>query len=270
MAEKTRMKRLETHRNIMLSLAYDGSNYHGFQYQLNAETVQQVLENKLAAILGEPVRISGAARTDTGVHAWHQTVSFRTCAKIPIERIPIAMNGILPRDIVILSARLMSDAFHARFSAIGKKYCYRILNSSNPNPFLRKYSWQIQDKLNIRSMNRALKILIGEHDFSAFQSKGSSARNPVRTIYEATCCKRGEWIEFCLAGNGFLYHMVRNIVGTVVELGLGKISLEQFELTFRGRDRQRAGATAPASGLYLMEVFYEKALKELDNEDRFK
>lgn len=246
-------------KNIKLSVAYDGSQYHGFQFQLNAVTVQQVLEEKLSSLLGEPIRVTGAGRTDAGVHAYKQVVNFRTISPIPTDRIPIAARGVLPRDIVVTHACEVPADFNARFSATGKLYCYRILNTPVIDPTQRNYSWQICSTLDVVAMDRALQILVGEHDFSAFQSAGSSAGNPFRTLYSLDCVQRHGLIEIRLHGNGFLYHMVRNIIGTIVEVGSGKITLEQFETVFLGRDRRRAGAIAPAAGLYLVEVYYKKA-----------
>ncbi len=257
-------------KNLKLTIAYDGSRYHGFQFQLNAQTVQQVLEEKLSLLLGESIRVIGSARTDAGVHAYKQVVSFRTRATIPTDRIPAAARGIMPRDIIVLEAFEVPDSFHARFSATGKLYCYRILNSSIPNPFQRNYAWQVYEPLDASLMNQALQLLVGEHHFGAFQAAGSSARNPVRTLYSLQCERQNESIEFKLRGNGFLYHMVRNIVGTVVHVGVGKLSLEKFKEIFESRDRRQAGITAPATGLYLLEVFYENTVKILDNTGNIK
>ena len=260
----------DSRRNLKLTVAYDGSGYHGFQRQLNALTVQQVLEEKLSALMGEPVAVAGAARTDAGVHAYGQVISLRTAGAIPVDRIPAATRGILPRDIAVLSAAAVPSDFHARFSATGKIYLYRILNSPHPDPIMRNYVWQVERALDDGLINQALAMLVGENHFGAFQASGSSARNPVRTLYAAQCVRQEEQLEFQFHGNGFLYHMVRNIVGTVTEVGAGKISLADFAAIFAGRDRKQAGATAPPNGLYLKEVFYEKPAKNLDNPPDFK
>lgn len=245
-------------RNLKLTVAYDGSGYHGFQRQLNAKTVQQVLEEKLSVLLGESVTVAGAARTDAGVHAYGQVISMRTTGAIPTERIPAAARGVLPQDIVVLDAIEMPIEFHARFSSVGKLYVYRILNSERPDPMMRNYAWQLDRLLDVESMNYDLQFLVGEHHFGAFQATGSSARNPVRTLYSAKCVRQDDMIEFQFHGNGFLYHMVRNIVGTAVEIGIGKLSQAGFQRIFDGRNRKMAGATAPPEGLYLKEVFYKK------------
>ena len=245
-------------RNLKLTVAYDGSRYHGFQRQLNAQAIQQVLEEKLSGLLGETVAVAGAARTDAGVHAYGQVISVRTTGAIPTDRIPAAARGVLPRDIVVLDAEEMPEEFHARFSAIGKLYVYRILNSAPIDPTLRNYVWQIDRPLDVESMNSALQQLVGEHHFGAFQSSGSSARSPIRTLYAAGCVRQDSFIEFRFHGNGFLYHMVRNIMGTAVDLGVGKTSQEDFQRIFTSQNRKIAGPTAPAEGLYLKEVFYKK------------
>jgi len=243
-------------RNLKLTIAYDGSGYHGFQRQLNAVTVQQVLEKKLSVLMNEKITVAGAARTDAGVHAYGQVVSFRTNGAIPTSRIPAAAAGIMPPDVAVIDAAEMPETFHARFSACGKIYIYRIRNSEIPDPLLRNYAWQINRDLDAGTMHQAIQLLVGEHDFSAFQASGSSARNPVRTLYAAQCRRHGDSIELQFHGNGFLYHMVRNIVGTVIDVGSGKTALEDFRTIIGGRDRSAAGITAPPYGLYLKQVLY--------------
>ena len=244
--------------SVLLAVQYDGTDFCGSQIQPGVRTVQGTLTDTIAEVLGERPKLLFASRTDAGVHAYGQVISFCTTGSIPTERIPAAARGILPRDIAVLSAATMPPNFHARFSAIGKMYLYRVLNSQQTDPMLRNYVWQMERELNLDSMNRALSSLVGEHHFGAFQATGSSARNPVRTLYAARCIRREQLLEFQFHGNGFLYHMVRNIVGTAVDLGSGKISPDDFAAIFAGRDRKQAGATAPPNGLYLKEVFYEK------------
>ena len=163
----------DSRRNLKLTVAYDGSGYHGFQRQLNALTVQQVLEEKLSALLGEPVAVAGAARTDAGVHAYGQVISLRTAGAIPVDRIPAAARGILPRDIAVLSAATVPSDFHARFSATGKIYLYRILNSPHPDPIMRNYVWQVERALDDGLINQALAMLVGENHFGAFQASAA-------------------------------------------------------------------------------------------------
>lgn len=244
-------------RNIKLLLAYDGGRYHGFQRQNNAVSVQNVLEKKLAIVFGQPIKLAASGRTDTGVHAFGQVVSFITQGTIPIDRVVRAVNSHLPDDIVVKSAEEVDGTFHARYSAVSKTYIYRIQQGETLNPFLRHYSWYIRNPLDIEAMQQSLQYIVGEHDFSAFQAAGSVQMNPVRTIYQATCVTYDEIVEFSFFGNGFLYHMVRNLVGTLVNVGKRKISSQQFNEILLGKDRHKAGMTAPAQGLYLKQVNYD-------------
>lgn len=243
-------------RNLKLTIAYDGTAYHGFQRQANALTVQEVLEERLAKLFGHTIRIAGAARTDTGVHAYGQTVSFRTIGRIPTERIPIASQGILPPEIVVRSAQVVPADFHARFSAKGKTYIYRILAAERPDPFLHDFVWYHPEPLDVPAMDRAMRHILGTHDFSAFRAAGGPPVSPVRTLSAAVCRQTAEIIEFSFTGNGFLYHMVRNLVGTLVKVGTHRISPEGFAEILAGRDRSKAGITAPPQGLFLMEIYY--------------
>ncbi|MDD4601067.1 tRNA pseudouridine synthase A [bioreactor metagenome] len=244
-------------RNLKLTLAYDGTNYHGFQRQKNSIAIQQILEDKLAKLFGHQIKIAGAGRTDTGVHAYGQVISFFTTGSIPTEKIPLAIQTLLPTDIVVVSAEDVSLHFHARKSAVSKTYIYRIYQDKVPNPFWRNYSWHIRRPLDVQAMNNAAQILVGTHDFSAFKAVGGVTANPVRTIFEASSCINGSMLEFKFWGTGFLYHMVRNLVGTLVNVGLGKIDKAAFAAILNSHDRQKAGATAPPQGLYLQKVYYE-------------
>jgi len=244
-------------RNIKLVLAYDGGRYHGFQRQTNnVLAVQNVLEEKLAIVFGDAIELAAAGRTDAGVHAYGQVVNFFTDGTIPVERMVRAINSLLPEDIVIRSAVEVKPDFSARHSAKDKTYLYKIQQGDVPNPFTRQYAWYIRRKLNISAMQMALIQLIGEHDFSSFRAAGSAPMSPIRTVYEASCEQNGEGIEFFFFGNGFLYHMVRNIVGTIVNVGLGRTTLDEFREIIVAKNRKYAGATAPAQGLYLYRVTY--------------
>lgn len=243
-------------RNIKLTVAYDGSAYHGFQRQANALSIQEVLEERLAKILGHPLKMTGAGRTDSGVHAYGQVVNFYTTGTIPSERIPAAGKGLLPNDIVIVKAEEVAPEFHARYSAKSKIYIYRVLTGRAADPFTRNFAWHIPQALNTSAMHEAARIILGEHDFSAFRAAGGPPVSPIREIFDASCRQNGREIEFLFWGNGFLYHMVRNLVGTLINVGLGKLSAEGFRGVLAGCDRTKAGITAPPQGLYLKEVIY--------------
>lgn len=242
---------------LKMTVAYDGSCYHGFQRQPNGMTVQQKLEEGLAQLTGFSVNVAGAARTDAGVHALGQVISFQAKTSIPADRMVPALQGKLPGDIVVRDGVEVPEAFHARFSAVGKTYVYRVLNQETADPLKRNYAWHIRRELDCRSMQEALDMLAGEHDFGAFQAAGGSAKNPVRRLDVANCRRIENEILFTFKGNGFLYHMVRNIVGTVMNVGSHEKTIKEFREIFLGRDRTKAGNTAPPQGLCLQEVFYE-------------
>lgn len=244
-------------KNICLTVAYDGTAYHGFQRQANALSIQQVLEDRLGSLFGHTLKIAGAARTDAGVHAHGQVVTCKTTSTIPISRIPYAAQGVLPPDIVIRNATVVPADFHARLSAKSKIYYYRIHNHPLADPLLTRYSWHIRRKLDIERMRQSLSHIIGKHDFSAFRAAGGPPVNPVREMLHAECNQDGEVIECLFHGTGFLYHMVRNLVGTLVDIGIHKLEADAMLHIRESRDRHRAGATAPANGLYLKEVYYE-------------
>ena len=243
-------------RNIKLTVAYDGRNYHGFQRQANAVTVQQVLEERLAVIMDHPVAVTGAARTDAGGHAYGQVVNFAAAGRIPLDRIPRAVNSLLPDDIAVWQAAEVPASFHARYDARGKIYEYCIWQGPHKDPFRRDLTWHIPAPLDVVSMSRALALLQGRHDFSAFRASGGASVRPVRTLYQARCRREGDLLVFRFAGDGFLYHMVRNIVGTVVEVGQGRRAVAAVQQILQARDRTLAGPTAPAAGLYLRTVWY--------------
>lgn len=254
MAEKLE-KKIQL-RNIKLVMAYDGGRYHGFQRQNNAVSVQNILEQKLAIVFGEQIQLAASGRTDAGVHAYGQVVSFFTKGTIPIDRVVRAVNSHLPTDIVVRLAEEMPPDFSARHSAKDKIYIYKIQQGEVLNPFTRQYAWYIRKELDLNKINEAMQYIIGTYDFSAFRAAGSAPMHPVRTIFEARCDRNGQMIEFLFWGNGFLYHMVRNLVGTLVNVGKEKITPKEFKAILDGKDRTKAGMTAPAQGLYLKEVNY--------------
>jgi tRNA pseudouridine38-40 synthase len=244
-------------RNIRLLVSYDGGAYHGFQRQtLPVIGIQNVLEEKLELIFGDTIELAAAGRTDAGVHAYGQVVNFFTNGSIPVDRVVRAVNSLLPEDIVVREAMEVDKTFSARHSAKSKIYTYRIFQGEVPNPFLRRYAWYIRRPLDVGAMQEASRVLLGTHDFSSFRASGGAHMSPVRTMYEAVCSQLGEKIEFRFFASGFLYHMVRNLVGTLVNVGLGKTMPDEFQNILEMHDRQQAGATAPAQGLYLYHVNY--------------
>lgn len=258
-------------RVIKLVIAYDGCSYHGFQRQLNTpDTIQQKLEERLAKIFGHKLVIHGAGRTDTGVHAQGQVVNFSTIGTIPTDKIVQACRSVLPDDIVVLTATEVKDYFHAQKSAVSKTYLYRIYQSNHLNPFWRNYAWHLRYDLDYVAMQQALQLIIGTHDFSSFKAMGIATGSPVRTILNATCvCAdllegvitpgvSGPAVlyDFMFEGTGFLYHMVRNLMGTLVNVGTHKITVRAMKDILAAKDRRAAGKTAPPQGLYLLAVNY--------------
>ena len=246
-------------RYLMLKIAYDGTNYHGFQRQNNALAVQELVEEALNKILKETINLAASGRTDTGVHALGQVVSFATNAKIPTDRIVFAMRSFLPKDIIVYEAKDVDSSFNARFSALDKTYRYKIRLSSVESPFCRNYAWQMNKTLDLKAMQKASNLLLGKHDFSAFRTLGSTPVSPLKTMYQAKWLDKGDGkLEFVINGDGFLYHMVRNIVGCLVRVGENKISVDNFKDILESKNRAKAGAMAPACGLYLEKVNYKK------------
>lgn len=244
-------------RYLKLTLAYDGSGYHGFQRQKNAVGIQQILEKALSKMFGEEIKIAASGRTDTGVHAKGQVISFATSGTVPTEKIVQALPSYLPEDIVVWKAEDVEKDFNARYSAIAKRYVYRIIIAETPSPFKRKYAWYLKKPLDLHEMQAAADVILGEHDFAAFRSAGSATVKTIKTIHKAEWTDVGEQeLQFTIEGDGFLYHMVRNLVGAMVRVGNGKITLERFKEILASGDRRKAGTAAPPQGLYLDEVFY--------------
>lgn len=245
-------------RRLKLTVAYDGTNYHGFQRQNNALSVQQVLEKGLTKLFYHDIALVPSGRTDTGVHAAGQVVSFSTTGLLPADRIVMAAPGVLPPDIVVKQAEEVPATFHARRDALGKHYRYRILTGPANDPFRQRYVWQVRGKLNMTAMQTAASQLVGTHDFSSFRTMGSTPTHPVRTMYIAAFSHLDDELVFDIIGNGFLYHMVRNIVGALVFVGRGKFSPERFADLFAACYKSGSPPMAPACGLTLNQVFYTK------------
>jgi len=245
-------------KNIKLILAYDGGRYLGWQRQKDKLTVQGVIEEKIQMMVGEPIKLIASGRTDAGVHALNQACNFFTTSKIGPEAIKKGLNSLLPDDIFVKDAEYVPLEFHARYSVRSKTYEYRILNREYPDVFLRNYLWHIRMSLDKEKMLKCLPFLVGRHDFSCFRSSGSGNTNAVRSTMRVELHGPEDGhLRFVIEADGFLRHMVRNIVGTVIEVGLSKISIDMFGEILESRDRRLAGKMAPPQGLYLMEVRYD-------------
>ena len=244
-------------RNIRLTLEYDGSAYHGWQRQKNALTIQEVVEKALAKLTGEEIKVLGSGRTDAGVHAWGQVANFHTASHIPLKAFYAGLNSLLPRDIAVLDAAEAPPDFHARKSALAKTYEYRILNRKEPSPLNRRYAWVVREVLDLEALSYAAAMLLGEHDFSAFRASGGNPGHAVREVFQAAWHPGEEdHLRFAITANGFLRGMVRSLVGTMVEIGQGKRLAEDLAWLLQSGDRAAAGPTAPACGLFLVEVVY--------------
>ncbi|MBR2824502.1 MAG: tRNA pseudouridine(38-40) synthase TruA [Clostridia bacterium] len=243
-------------KRILLSVEYDGTGYAGWQRQENGLAVQQVLEETLSRACGEAITVTGSSRTDAGVHALAQQVHFDTRCSIPAEKFPFVLNTMLPPDIRAQAGREVPMAFHARFLACGKTYTYRILNRRHGSALWRNMSWHIPVPLDTDAMKASLPALLGTHDFAAFQAAGGTAKTTVRTLERAELQKEGDRITLVIAGNAFLYNMVRIIAGTLAEIGLGRLRPEAFAEALESGNRLSLGMTAPPQGLELTEVRY--------------
>ena len=244
-------------RTIKMTIEYDGSNYLGWQVQPRGLTIQGILEEKLALLTGQRTQVTASGRTDAGVHALNQVAHFRTESQMDIRSFQKALNSLLPPDILIKKIEEVKEGFHARKSARSKTYVYQILNHPLRSPFHRTMAWHISQKLDLGEMKKATSYLVGEHDFSAFRSVGSPTRTATRRVLRAEWkMGKGGFIRFEIEATGFLKQMVRAIVGTLVEVGKGRIESKEVMKIIDSRDRKKAGPTAPARGLFLKEVKY--------------
>lgn len=248
-------------------IEYDGSAYHGWQIQEQGDTLQGILEDRIFRVTGEQSRITGASRTDAGVHALGQVAAFKTDSLLEPATIKKAMNAVLPQDIRILDASEADASFHPREDAKQKSYFYLITNQYTSSVFFSRYSWLVRQHIDVGAMTDASRMLLGEHDFSSFMGAGSDVRSAVRKIFSLhierletmnfmTAVMRGNFIKISIEANGFLRHMVRNIVGTLVEVGRGRIRIERIREILISGDRRRAGQTVPAHGLFLERIDY--------------
>ena len=245
-------------RNFKLLLEYDGSRYRGWQRLADTDlTIQGKLEAVLTRMSGESIEVIGSGRTDAGAHAKGQVANFHCDTAMSCEEILEYLRQYLPEDIGVISLEEVSSRFHSRFHAVEKTYRYRIWNSNTPNVFERKYTWKMTDPLNIDAMREGAQKFLGEHDFLAFCSNKHFKKSSVRRISSFEIQQEGPEIWFTVSGDGFLYNMVRIMVGTLVAIGRGAMRAEDIPVILEGRVREKAGETVPAKGLCLMEVRYE-------------
>ncbi len=242
-----------------LLLEYDGTDYHGWQVQPNGRTLQGVLEAAVLEFSGETVRISASGRTDAGVHAIGQVVSFALQQAKPTEVVCRALNALTPRDIAIRSVEHVDESFDPRRAARSRRYVYRIWNEPYPSPFWRRYTWHVARPLDVPAMQEAAALLLGEHDFTSLRASNCEADNPVRRVYRSDCQRDRSLVIYTIEATAFLKHMVRNIVGTLVEVGLHDRPRDCMTQILAAHDRRCAGQTAPPSGLCLTEVQYDTA-----------
>ena len=245
-------------KRIKLTVAYDGTDYCGWQVQPNGMTVEEILNRELSALTGEEVKVIGASRTDAGVHAEGNVAVFDTETGIPAERIAYALNCRLPEDIVAVKSEEVPGDWHPRYQCSVKTYEYRILNREMPDPVCRRSTVHISYPLNLGDMRRAAGYLKGEHDFKSFCSPHTEVKETVRTVHSLEIEKEGDIITVRISGNGFLYNMVRIIVGTLINVGRGACPPEKVKEILVARDRRKAAATAPAKGLVLKHIRYGK------------
>jgi tRNA pseudouridine38-40 synthase len=246
---------------IVLVVEYDGRNYYGFQWQAKLPTIQSELEGAIRRVAGESSRVIGASRTDTGVHARGQVVSFRTQSSLTPQVFIRALNYYLPKDIAVKGACKMNVDFNVRRDAVSREYDYCILNSSTRSPIFDGFAYFVPKKLNTRIMNMACKFLEGEHDFVSFATALGKPRSTVRTVYKAKVTKKDDVVTYNMMANSFLPHQVRNTVGLLIRVGLGKVGLDEFSQIMEAKLLGLAGPTAPACGLFLNKVNYPANLE---------
>ncbi len=244
-------------KRIKLTIAYDGTNYCGWQIQPNGITIEEVINKALEKLTGEPILVIGASRTDSGVHAMGNVAVFDTETTIPAEKIAVALNQKLPKDIVIVKSEEVPLDFHPRYCDCSKTYEYHIINTQIPVPTKRLTNWFVSYELNIDKMRQAAGYLIGEHDFVSFCNVRTDVENTVRTITALDILTEGNEITIRITGEGFLYNMVRIIVGTLIRVGRGFYEPEKVKEILEAKDRKAAGVTAPANGLMLMNIDYK-------------
>lgn len=243
-------------KRVLLTISYDGTNYHGWQIQPNAVTVQQILQEGLFKVLGKNTGATGCSRTDAGVHAREFCCHIDCDDNIPKEAFLKGLNSVLPRDISVLSVKDVENDFHARYCAKGKTYVYNIFNSCVKDPFALRYAWSIEKPLDVELMNEFCKKIVGTHDFYGFSSSGRTVEDTIRTVSECFVTKENDLVKLQITANGFLYNMVRIITGTAVDVAFSRIEISQIDDVFNEKCREKAGITAPPNGLFLEKVIY--------------
>lgn len=243
--------------HVLLTLQYDGSHYHGWQVQPNGITVQETLQNAIEQVVGVRSPVTGCSRTDAGVHARRFYCTTDRPERMEPAKMVKALNAVLPRDIAVLNCRAVTDDFHPRYSAKGKRYVYHIWNNAVRNPFEEGYTHHVRIPLKEESMNKTAALFVGMHDFSAFCSVGSSVEDKVRTIRRSDVTRQGDMVIYTVEADGFLYNMVRILVGTLLDVESGRLTHDDVRIALETGDRNHAGVTAPACGLFLDEVWYE-------------
>jgi len=244
-------------KNFKISIEYDGTSYHGWQRQKNDRTIQEEIEKAILTITGQKVSLTGSGRTDAGVHAYAQVANFKCETNLGPQDLFGGLNSLTADDIVITNCKEVEESFHARYDVKSKTYVYKILNRPHPAAIFRRYAWHVRKKLNLEAMRAAISHLIGSHDFKAFEGAGSPRSHTTRNVLSASLIEADDgYLVFEIEADGFLRFMVRNIVGTLVDVGLGKISPDDFKRIRVSKDRNQAGATAPAHGLFLKKVRY--------------
>lgn len=243
-------------RNIRLLIEYDGTGYNGWQVQPEAPTIQGAIVRALKELTHEEVKLKGASRIDSGAHALGQVANFFTCSDMPSEAVLKGLNYLLPADVLIKEAIEVDEDFDAMFNARAKTYLYRVLNRTHPSPVLRNYCWHVPQALDTGLMREGAALFVGEKDFSTFRAAGSGAPHSVREIFSLIVERSGEFVEFSVRGSGFLRHMVRIIVSTLVRLGAGRLEPCEIVRIIEAKDRTLVSETAPPGGLYLIEVEY--------------
>ncbi len=249
-------------RNIHITVMYDGFSFAGFQRQENGLAVQEVIEDVIRRVTGAKSTLYFVARTDAGVHAYAQECTFYTASTIPGEKFAKALNAYLPPMIRVRQSREVAEDFSVRKRNTGKTYGYLLSGEREVSPFLRRYVWASGRSPDLDKMEEAARVLSGTHDFSAFRGANSVPALPVRTLYDISVSQEGSLFRIYVTGSGFLYHMVRNIAGALLDAGCGKFSAADLETILEGKDRKRLGMTAPAAGLCLLKVYFEPVTKD--------